>query len=101
MSNKMICLEEEANVAVKHVFRAELLNAIAKNDKGAFKKCVEQIGKDWHVSRTVQTKDKYKFREDLWESRNAILAHEMIKNIIKLTVIEAKFAFYSILCTIN
>ena len=41
MSNKMICLEEEANVAVKHVFRAELLNAIAKNDKGAFKKCVE------------------------------------------------------------
>ena len=80
MSDEMICLEEEANVAVKHVFRAELLNAIAKNDKGAFKKCVEQIGKDWHVSRTVQTKDKYKFREDLWESRNAILSHEYTWN---------------------
>ena len=37
MSDEMICLEEEANVAVKHVFRAELLNAIAKNDKEAFK----------------------------------------------------------------
>ena len=58
MSNKMICLEEEANVAVKHVFRAELLNAIAKNDKEAFKTLVEQIGKDWHVSRTVETEAK-------------------------------------------
>ena len=75
MSNE-ICLEEEANVAVKHVFRAELLNAIAKNDKGAFKKCVEQIGKDWHVSRTVQTKDKYKFREDLWKNKEAILSNK-------------------------
>lgn len=76
MSNKMICLEEEANVAVKHVFRAELLNAIAKNDKEAFKKCVEQIGKDWHVSRTVETEEKEEFREDLWESKEAILSNK-------------------------
>jgi len=76
MSNEMICLEEEANVAVKHVFRAELLNAIAKNDKEAFKKCVEQIGKDWHVSRTVETEEKEEFREDLWESKEAILSNK-------------------------
>ena len=76
MSNKMICLEEEANVAVKHVFRAELLNAIAKNDKGAFKKCVEQIGKDWHVSRTVETEEKEEFREDLWKNKEAILSNK-------------------------
>ena len=76
MSNKMICLEEEANVAVKHVFRAELLNAIAKNDKGAFKKCVEQIGKDWHVSRTVENEEKEEFREDLWKNKEAILSNK-------------------------
>ena len=76
MSNKMICLEEEANVAVKHVFRAELLNAIAKNDKEAFKKCVEQIGKDWHVSRTVETEEKEEFREDLWKNKEAILSNK-------------------------
>lgn len=76
MSNKMICLEEEANVAVKHVFRAELLNAIAKNDKGAFKKCVEQIGKDWHVSRTAETEEKEEFREDLWKNKEAILSNK-------------------------
>ena len=76
MSNEMICLEEEANVAVKHVFRAELLNAIAKNDKGAFKKCVEQIGKDWHVSRTVETEEKEEFREDLWKNKEAILSNK-------------------------
>ncbi|MFC1237898.1 hypothetical protein [Treponema vincentii] len=75
MSNE-ICLEEEANVAVKHVFRAELLNAIAKNDKGAFKKCVEQIGKDWHVSRTVETEEKEEFREDLWKNKEAILSNK-------------------------
>ena len=76
MSNEMICLEEEANVAVKHVFRAELLNAIAKNDKEAFKKCVEQIGKDWHVSRTVETEEKEEFREDLWKNKEAILSNK-------------------------
>ena len=76
MSNEMICLEEEANVAVKHVFRADLLNAIAKNDKGAFKKCVEQIGKDWHVSRTVETEEKEEFREDLWKNKEAILSNK-------------------------
>lgn len=76
MSNEMICLEEEANVAVKHVFRAELLNAIAKNDKGAFKKCVEQIGKDWHVSRTVENEEKEEFREDLWKNKEAILSNK-------------------------
>ena len=76
MSNKMICLEEEANVAVKHVFRAELLNAIAKNDKEAFKKCVEQIGKDWHVSRTVENEEKKEFREDLWKNKEAILSNK-------------------------
>ena len=76
MSNEMICLEEEANVAVKHVFRAELLNAIAKNDKGAFKKCVEQIGKDWHVSRTVETEEKEEFREDLWKNKETILSNK-------------------------
>ncbi|UTC44083.1 hypothetical protein [Treponema sp. OMZ 857] len=76
MSNKMICLEEEANVAVKHVFRAELLNAIAKNDKGAFKTLVEQIGKDWHVSRTVETEEKEEFREDLWKNKEAILSNK-------------------------
>ena len=76
MSDEMICLEEEANVAVKHVFRAELLNAIAKNDKGAFKKCVEQIGKDWHVSRTVETEEKEEFREDLWKNKEAILSNK-------------------------
>ena len=76
MSNKMICLEEEANVAVKHVFRAELLNAIAKNDKEAFKKCVEQIGKDWHVSRTVENEEKEEFREDLWKNKEAILSNK-------------------------
>ena len=76
MSNEMICLEEEANVAVKHVFRAELLNAIAKNDKGAFKKCVEQIGKDWHVSRTVENEEKKEFREDLWKNKEAILSNK-------------------------
>ena len=75
MSNE-ICLEEEANVAVKHVFRAELLNAIAKNDKGAFKKCVEQIGKDWHVSRTVENEEKEEFREDLWKNKEAILSNK-------------------------
>ena len=76
MSDEMICLEEEANVAVKHVFRAELLNAIAKNDKEAFKKCVEQIGKDWHVSRTVETEEKEEFREDLWKNKEAILSNK-------------------------
>ena len=76
MSNKMICLEEEANVAVKHVFRAELLNAIAKNDKEAFKTLVEQIGKDWHVSRTVETEEKEEFREDLWKNKEAILSNK-------------------------
>ena len=76
MSNEMICLEEEANVAVKHVFRAELLNAIAKNDKGAFKTLVEQIGKDWHVSRTVETEEKEEFREDLWKNKEAILSNK-------------------------
>ena len=76
MSNKMICLEEEANVAVKHVFRAELLNAIAKNDKEAFKKCVEQIGKDWHVSRTVENEEKEEFRENLWKNKEAILSNK-------------------------
>ena len=75
MSNE-ICLEEEANVAVKHMFRAELLNAIAKNDKGAFKKCVEQIGKDWHVSRTVENEEKKEFREDLWKNKEAILSNK-------------------------
>ena len=76
MSDEMICLEEEANIAVKHVFRAELLNAIAKNDKGAFKKCVEQIGKDWHVSRTVENEEKEEFREDLWKNKEAILSNK-------------------------
>ena len=76
MSDEMICLEEEANVAVKHVFRAELLNAIAKNDKDAFKKCVEQIGKDWHVSRTVENEEKEEFREDLWKNKEAILSNK-------------------------
>ena len=76
MSNTMICLEEEANVAVKHVFRAELLNTIAKNDKGAFKTLVEQIGKDWHVSRTVETEEKEEFREDLWKNKEAILSNK-------------------------
>lgn len=76
MSDEMICLEEEANVAVKHVFRAELLNAIAKNDKGAFKTLVEQIGKDWHVSRTVETEEKEEFREDLWKNKEAILSNK-------------------------
>ena len=76
MSDEMICLEEEANVAVKHVFRAELLNAIAKNDKEVFKKCVEQIGKDWHVSRTVETEEKEEFREDLWKNKEAILSNK-------------------------
>lgn len=76
MSDEMICLEEEANVAVKHVFRAELLNAIAKNDKEAFKKCVEQIGKDWHVSRTVENEEKEEFREDLWKNKEAILSNK-------------------------
>lgn len=76
MSDEMICLEEEANVAVKHVFRAELLNAIAKNDKEVFKKCVEQIGKDWHVSRTVENEEKEEFREDLWKNKEAILSNK-------------------------
>ena len=76
MSDEMICLEEEANVAVKHVFRAELLNVIAKNDKEAFKKCVEQIGKDWHVSRTVENEEKEEFREDLWKNKEAILSNK-------------------------
>ena len=76
MSNEMICLEEEANVAVKHVFRAELLNAIARNDKGAFKTLVEQIGKDWHVSRTVENEEKKEFREDLWKNKEAILSNK-------------------------
>ena len=76
MSDEMICLEEEANVAVKQVFRAELLNAIAKNDKGAFKTLVEQIGKDWHVSRTVETEEKEEFREDLWKNKEAILSNK-------------------------
>ena len=76
MSDEMICLEEEANVAVKHVFRAELLNAIAKNDKGAFKTLVEQIGKDWHVSRTVENEEKKEFREDLWKNKEAILSNK-------------------------
>ena len=76
MSNEMICLEEEANVAVKHVFRAELLNAIARNDKGAFKTLVEQIGKDWHVSRTVETEEKEEFRENLWKNKEAILSNK-------------------------
>ena len=76
MSDEMICLEEEANVAVKHVFRAELLNAIAKNDKEAFKTLVEQIGKDWHVSRTVENEEKEEFREDLWKNKEAILSNK-------------------------
>ena len=73
MSDEMICLEEEANVAVKHVFRAELLNAIAKNDKEAFKTLVEQIGKDWHVSRTVETEAKDTVKTWLFKENGHIM----------------------------
>ena len=95
MSDEMICLEEEANIAVKHVFRAELLNAIAKNDKGAFKKCVEQIGKDWHVSRTVENEEKEEFREDLWKNKEAILSnkYEWNKSLYSAYSYESKICF--------
>ena len=95
MSDEMICLEEEANVAVKHVFRAELLNAIAKNDKEAFKKCVEQIGKDWHVSRTVENEEKEEFREDLWKNKEAILSnkYEWNKSLYSAYSYESKICF--------
>lgn len=95
MSDEMICLEEEANIAVKHVFRAELLNAIAKNDKGAFKKCVEQIGKDWHVSRTVENEEKKEFREDLWKNKEAILSnkYEWNKSLYSAYSYESKICF--------
>ena len=95
MSDEMICLEEEANVAVKHVFRAELLNAIAKNDKEAFKKCVEQIGKDWHVSRTVENEEKKEFREDLWKNKEAILSnkYEWNKSLYSAYSYESKICF--------
>ena len=95
MSDEMICLEEEANVAVKHVFRAELLNAIAKNDKGAFKTLVEQIGKDWHVSRTVENEQKKEFREDLWKNKEAILSnkYEWNKSLYSAYSYESKICF--------
>ena len=95
MSDEMICLEEEANIAVKHVFRAELLNAIAKNDKEAFKKCVEQIGKDWHVSRTVENEEKKEFREDLWKNKEAILSnkYEWNKSLYSAYSYESKICF--------
>ena len=67
MSDEMICLEEEANVAVKHVFRAELLNAIAKNDKEAFKKCVEQIGKVWKNKEAILS-NKYEWNKSQYSA---------------------------------
>ncbi|QSH93205.1 hypothetical protein C5N99_11525 [Treponema medium] len=76
MSNEMICLDEELNVALKYMFRKKLLDAIAKNDKDLFKNCVEQIGKDWHVSRTVKKVDRQVFYEDIWRSREDILSNK-------------------------
>ena len=37
---------------------------------------VEQIGKDWHVSRTVENEEKKEFREDLWKNKEAILSNK-------------------------
>ena len=55
MTTTALCVSEEANVAAKHRFCAALLKAIAKNDREAFKACVEQIGKNWGVCRNVET----------------------------------------------
>lgn len=71
-----ICLDEELNVALKYMFRKKLLDAIAKDDKDLFKNCVEQIGKDWHVSRTVKKVDRQVFYEDVWRSREDILSNK-------------------------
>ncbi len=74
MTTTALCVSEEANVAAKHRFRAALLKAIAKNDREAFKACVEQIGKNWGVCRNVETENKAGFGEDLWNNRAAILS---------------------------
>lgn len=72
--NKLICLSEEANVATKYVFRKQLLDAIRKNNKNAFKECVEQIGKDWHVIRSVETVFRSKFIDYMWRNKGKILS---------------------------
>ena len=72
--NRAICLDEEMNVAAKYMFRKQLLDAIRKNNMNAFKECVEQIGKDWHVARTVETVFRSKFIDYMWRNKGKILS---------------------------
>lgn len=72
--DRAICLDEEINVAAKYMFRKQLLDAIRKNNMNAFKECVEQIGKDWHVSRTVETVFRSKFIDYMWRNKEKILS---------------------------
>ena len=72
--DRAICLDEEINVAAKYMFRKQLLDAIRKNNMNAFKECVEQIGKDWHVARTVETVFRSKFIDYMWRNKGKILS---------------------------
>lgn len=72
--DRAICLDEEMNVAAKYMFRKQLLDAIRKNNMNAFKECVEQIGKDWHVARTVETVFRSKFIDYMWRNKGKILS---------------------------
>jgi hypothetical protein len=94
-TTNVVCLSEAANVAAKYQFRAILLKAITKKDMNAFKACVEQIGLDWHVSRTVETNKKDAFSESLWNNREAILSgkYEWNKSPYNAYSYESKVCF--------
>lgn len=56
----------------KKFFREWLLDALEEGDKNSFEECVLNIGKEWHVIRTVETNKQKKFINNLWENRDKI-----------------------------
>ena len=60
--------KKKFNLMAKRIYRNWLLDAIENKDYESFKECVLNLGKEWHVIRTVEREFQDDFAKHLWDS---------------------------------
>ncbi|WP_440557972.1 hypothetical protein [Treponema succinifaciens] len=64
--------KKDFNIYAKLIYREWLMEAIERDDSESFRKCILNLGIEWHVIRTVKKVKRDDFCKNLWDNRKNI-----------------------------
>lgn len=64
--------KNDFNIYAKLIYREWLMEAIERDDSESFRKCILNLGIEWHVIRTVEKENQKDFCKNLWDNRKNI-----------------------------